>query len=103
MRRQKAPTFLELRRRARILRRRVAVDDDGLVEDQDAAALIVAPDALRSGIGRRAAICVTECLHRLVYPVVLIDGRLAVPLDARNEEHNQCALAAGKEAIAHAR
>src|ERR1700733_6144742 len=77
------------------------MNHDGLVEDQDAAALIVAPDAFRSRIGGRAAVHVAKHFHRLVHPVILIDGRLTVPLDARDEEHDEDALAAGKESVAH--
>jgi hypothetical protein len=78
------------------------VDDDGLVEDQSTTALVIPPDALRPRIGGGATVHVAKRLHRLVHPVVLIDGRLTVALDARNEEHDQSSLSAGNESVAHA-
>src|SRR5437899_1600144 len=78
---------------------RVAVDDDGLVHDEGAAALVVAPHALGLRVGGRAAEDAPEHLERGVDPALLVDRRRAVTFDARASiDQYRSARSVGQEA-----
>lgn len=76
---------------------RVALHDDGLVHDERPPALVISPDARGLGVGGRAAEHAPEHLERRVDPALLIDGRRAIALDARDEEDHEDALAAAAQ------
>jgi len=63
------------------------------VAHQMLATFVITPDALRSRVGGSSAEDRTERLQCRVDPVVLIHRCHAVPLDARNKEKDEYALA----------
>jgi len=63
----------------------VAMYDHGLVVNEHAVPLIVAPNSSRLRVRRRASEDSAEHLQRLADPEVLVDGRRAISLHARDE------------------
>ncbi|MBI2835928.1 MAG: hypothetical protein HYX76_16035, partial [Acidobacteria bacterium] len=62
--------------------RPVTVDDDGFVLNKRATSLVITPDALRLRVGRRASDHAPKQLQSGVDPVILVDDRAAVALNA---------------------
>ena len=69
------------------------MDDYRLISHKNATFLVVAPNALRFWIGRRATENAPEHFQSRVDPMLLVSRRFSVPLDARNEEDHEDALA----------
>lgn len=69
--------------------RGVAVNDDGLVLDQHATLLVIAPDTAGAREGSGSAVELPKGLERLAHPVVLVDRRHPVALHAWHEEYHQ--------------
>ena len=67
----------------------VGVQDNGIVSNQSPVILVVGQMPFALGKGCSSAKDPTEQLECLVYPPVLVDLCDAIPLNARDEEHDQ--------------
>ena len=71
-----------------VFRHHVTVQDNGIVSNQLAVVLVIAPDTLRFWVGCSSTEHPTEQLKRLMHPLILVDLCDPIPLNAWNEEHD---------------
>lgn len=87
------PEFGEFAGVLNIERRSVAMDDDRFIANKGATSFIVAPDAFCFRVGCRATEDASGDFQSRVNPLLLVDRRLSVPLDAWDEKDHKDPLA----------